>query len=156
MEIISKLNTLNWTDDDIKNMLYQERCNTLNKNWVIVARHFQYGVKVSLKVIVLNGPLDKTRYFAVRVEFQVRGSPHVHSFIWILNALNLSKESKEEGVDSIMSSGLIALYEQTCQTLLTRKSVWNSENFSDSSAFKDKKKISKPEMQVSFGKILLR
>ena len=49
IEIISKLNSLNLTDDDIKYMCYQDRCDTLNKNPVLVARHFQYRVEVFLK-----------------------------------------------------------------------------------------------------------
>ena len=44
-----------------------------------------------LRIIVLDGPLGKTQYYAIRVEFQVRGSPHIHSFIWILNAPKLTK-----------------------------------------------------------------
>ena len=58
----------------------------MNKNPVLVARHFQYRVETFFKVIVLDEPLVKTSYYAIRVEFQVRGSPHIHSFIWILNA----------------------------------------------------------------------
>ena len=96
VEIISKLNRLDFSDDVIKNMTYQERCNTLNKNPVLVARHFQYKIEIFFKVIVLDGPLGKTSYYAIRVEFQVRGSPHIHSFIWILNAPKLSKETKDE------------------------------------------------------------
>ena len=92
--IISKLNSLNLSDNDINNMSYQERCDTLNKNPVSVARHFQYRVEIFFKLIVLNGPLGKTSYYAIRVEFQIRGSPHIHSFIWILNAPKLTKESK--------------------------------------------------------------
>ena len=105
MEIISKFNRLDFSDDVSKNMTYQERCNTLNKNPVLVARHFQYRVEIFFKVIVLHGPLGKTSYYAIRVEFQVRGSPHIHSFIWILNAPKLSKETKDEyiqWVDSII------------------------------------------------------
>ena len=49
IEIIAKLNSLNLTDDDIKYMCYQDRCDTLNKNPVLVARHFQYRVEVFLK-----------------------------------------------------------------------------------------------------------
>ena len=64
----------------------------LNGNPVIVARHFQYRVESFLKVIVLDGPLGKTNCYAIRVEFQVRGSPQVHSFISILNAPHLSSE----------------------------------------------------------------
>ena len=96
VEILSKLNKLDFSDDVIKNMTYQERCNTLNKNPVLVARHFQYKIEIFFKVIVLDGPLGKTSYYAIRVEFQVRGSPHIHSFIWILNAPKLSKETKDE------------------------------------------------------------
>ena len=43
------------------------------------------------KIIVLDGPLRKTQYYAIRLEFHVRGSLHVHSFIWILNAPKLTK-----------------------------------------------------------------
>ena len=89
--------------DVIKNMTYQERCNTLNKNPVLVARHFQYRVEIFFKVIVLHGPLGKTSYYAIRVEFQVRGSPHIHSFIWILNAPKLSKETKDEYIQCVDS-----------------------------------------------------
>ena len=70
----------------------------MNKNPVLVARHFQHRVEAFFKVVVLNGPLGKTRHYAIRVEFQVRGSPHIHLFIWILNAPKLSKEPKEEYV----------------------------------------------------------
>ena len=49
------------------------------------------------KVIVLNGYLCKTHYYAIRVaNFQIRGSPHIHSFIWILNVPKLFKLTKEE------------------------------------------------------------
>ena len=47
-------------------------------------------------MIVLYGPLGKASYYAIRVEFQVRSSPHIHSFIWILNAQKLSRETKDE------------------------------------------------------------
>ena len=49
IQIIAKLNSLNLTGDDIKNMCYQYRCDTLNKIPVLVARHFQYRVEVFLK-----------------------------------------------------------------------------------------------------------
>lgn len=47
-------------------------------------------------MIALNSSLGNTRYFAIQVEFQVSGGLHIHSFIWILKALKLTKESKEE------------------------------------------------------------
>ena len=52
-------------------MTYFERCNYLNSNPVLLARHFQYRVEV-FKEIIVNGPLGKVKYYAIRVEFQVR------------------------------------------------------------------------------------
>ena len=72
-------------------MSYHERCDTLNKNPVLVLRHFQYRVEMFFKIIVLDGSLGKTKYYAIQVEFQVRGSPHMCSFIWILIASKLKK-----------------------------------------------------------------
>ena len=61
----------------------------MNNNPVPVARRFQCKVGVFFKEIIIDGPLGKTKYYAMRIEFQERGSPHVHSFVWILNAANI-------------------------------------------------------------------
>ena len=58
-----------------------------------MARHFQYKVEIFFKEIILDGPLGKTKYYAIRIEFQARGSPDVHSFIWIFNAPNIQNEA---------------------------------------------------------------
>ena len=81
ISIILKLNGIDIADGDIDRLFYHERCDTLNKNRVLVAKHFQYGIEMFFKVIVLDGLLGKTQYYAIQVEFQVRGSSHMHSFI---------------------------------------------------------------------------
>ena len=43
------------------------------------------------KEVILDGPLGKTKYYALRNEFQERGNPHVHFFIWILDARKIEK-----------------------------------------------------------------
>ena len=65
-------------DVNMSHLSYHERCS----------RHFEYKVEVFFKLIVVDGPLAKSKY-AIRVEFQVRSSPHIHSFIWIIGALKL-------------------------------------------------------------------
>ena len=90
-------------------MSYHESHDTSNKNPVLVARHFQYRVEMFFKIIVLDGPLGKTQYYAIRVEFQVRGSPHIHSFIWVLNAPKLERvniDDYRKWVDSVIRSDL--------------------------------------------------
>ena len=91
--IINKLNNLGLSEKELKNLSYQERCNLLNNNRVLVARHFQYKAEVFFKEIILDGSLGKTRYYAIRIEFQGRGSPHAHSFIFIFNASNIQNEA---------------------------------------------------------------
>ena len=87
--IISKLNNLRLKDEELRNLSYQECCNMLNNNPVLVARHFQYKVKVFFKEIILEGPLGKTKYYAIRIELQERVRPHVYLFIWTFNAPNI-------------------------------------------------------------------
>ena len=84
MSIIFKLNGIDIADEDIDRLPYHERCDTLNKNSVLVARHFQLRVEMFFKDIFLDDPHGKTQYYAIRVTFQVRGSPPIHPFI--LNA----------------------------------------------------------------------
>ena len=57
-------------------------------NPVIVAKYFQYRVKISFKVFVIDGPLGKSKYYAIWVKLQIRGSPHINFFIWFINAPN--------------------------------------------------------------------
>ena len=98
--IIHKLNNFTSFDIDLKNLTYKERCKYLNSNPVLVAHHFQFRVQVFFKEIV-DGPLGKTSYYVYRVEFQIRGSPHIHSFIWIQNAPILTPETEEEYIQFV-------------------------------------------------------
>ena len=109
ISIMFKLNRVDISDKYIDEMSYQERRDTLNKTPVLVARYFQYRVEMIFKVIVLDGALGKAQYYAIQAEFQVRGSPHIHSFIWILNAPKLTKvniDDYRKWVDSVIRSDL--------------------------------------------------
>ena len=55
ISVIFKLNRVCISDEEVDEMSYHERCETLNKNPVIVARHFQYRVDMFFKIIVLGG-----------------------------------------------------------------------------------------------------
>ena len=112
--IISKLKGLDLSEEEITEMDYFTRCELLNSNPVLLARHFQYRVEVFFKIIIVDGPLGKVKYHAIRVEFQVRGSPHVHSFLWVIGAPILTKETKEEYicfVDQVIKASLPDLNE---------------------------------------------
>ena len=83
-------------------MDYFERCNYLNFNPVLLALQFQFRVENFFQTIVLNGSLGIVKYFAIIVEFQVRWSPHISSFLWILIMHVLSKDHIQGYVDGII------------------------------------------------------
>ena len=107
--IISRLNGVDL--DENGEIDYFQKCEILNNNPVLVARHFQYRVETFFKEIIINkkSPLGSVENYAIKVEFQLRGSPHVHCFIWVKNAPLLTKETKEDFVkfiDSIVRADL--------------------------------------------------
>ena len=71
------------TDEEVEALSYDERCRLLNPNPVIVAKHFQYRVETFfIEILLANAnPIDKIIYYALRIEFQMRGSPHLHALI---------------------------------------------------------------------------
>ena len=57
ISIIFKLNGIDIADEGIDRLSYHEGCDTLNKNPVLVARHFHHRVGMFFKVIVLDSIL---------------------------------------------------------------------------------------------------
>ena len=80
-ESLKSLNNLGQSEKEFKNLSYQDRCNLPNNNPVLAARPFQCKVEVLFQELILAGPLGKTKYYALRIEFQEKGNPHIHSFI---------------------------------------------------------------------------
>ena len=72
--MFSKLNSLGLTKENGLN--YVERCNILNSNALLLARHFQHRFEIFFKeiLIIRDGPLRKVKYYAIRVEIQFRDS----------------------------------------------------------------------------------
>ena len=97
--IISKLEGSALSENEMQGFSYKDRCKLWNKNLVLVVKHFQFRVKMFFKEIILDGPLGKTKFCVIRVEFQVRVCPHIHSFLWIVNAPILSEKTTESNTE---------------------------------------------------------
>ena len=95
--ILSRVRGENMTDEEIENLSYNEKCSLLNLNPVIVAKHFQHRVETFFKDVLLSNakPIGKIVYYALRIEFQMRGSPHLHSLIWTSDCPELKDGSEE-------------------------------------------------------------
>ena len=48
------------------------------------------------KGIVLDGPLGKVEYHAIRGKFKVRGDPHIHLFLWLMDTPLLSEDNIDQ------------------------------------------------------------
>ena len=86
------------TDDDVKTMSFEEKSKWLRQNPVIAARHFQYRLNTFFQVFLKSTahPLGELVDYAIRIEFQARGSPHAHTILWIKDAPKLNVNTDEE------------------------------------------------------------
>lgn len=75
----------------------------LNTNPVIVAKHFQYRVETFFNEVLLSkaNPIGKIVYYALCIEFQMRGSPHLHALIWTSDCPYLTDGNKQAYIDYI-------------------------------------------------------
>ena len=78
ISIIASLRSEILTQEEIDHVDFFTRRAYLNQNPVLLARHFQYRVEMFFKVIVIDSPLGEIKYHDIRIEFEVRGSTHVH------------------------------------------------------------------------------
>lgn len=96
-QIIGRVNGKNMTDEEVDALSYDERCRLLNLNPVLVAKHFQYRVETFFTEILLTdvNPIGKIVYYALRIRFQMRGSPHLHALIWTSDCPKLTPDTEE-------------------------------------------------------------
>ena len=102
-QIIARTQGKNLTNEQVTALSYNERCSIYNLNPVVVAKHFQYRVETFFTEVLLakSNPIGKIVYYALRIEFQMRGSPHLHALIWTSDCPKLTPETKQEYIDFI-------------------------------------------------------
>ena len=96
-QIIARIEGTNTSDEEVEALSYSERCSMLNLNPVVVAKHFQYRVETFFKEVLMSNanPIGKILYYALRIEFQMRGSPHLHALIWTSDCPKLISENSQ-------------------------------------------------------------
>ena len=57
---------------------------------------FSIELKFSSRKLFLMGHCERPSAMQFELNFKQKGSPHIHSFIWILNAPRLTKETKND------------------------------------------------------------
>lgn len=87
-----------FTDAELDNLNWDERCRLIQTDPVTCARHFDYQVNQFLSNFLLSSaePLGKISDWFYRVEYQQRGSPHIHMLIWVEDAPEFHVKSDAE------------------------------------------------------------
>ncbi len=97
-----------YNDEEVKQMTWQKKSELIQKDPVTCARNFEHMVQLFIHNFIKSSshPIGEVVDFFYRVEFQQRGSPHIHGLFWIKNAPEYGKDTDEDiakFVDSYVS-----------------------------------------------------
>ena len=99
LRILGKLiDHKDYSDEELDNLTWEEKCRLIQSDPETCARHFDYQFNTFLKSFSMSdiGPLGKIKHWFYRVEYQQRGSPHIHMLIWLENAPVFGADKDEE------------------------------------------------------------
>ena len=87
-----------YTDCEIENMTWQQKSDLIQKDPVTCARNFEHMVQLFIKHVLKSDevPIGEIVDFFYRVEFQQRGSPHIHVLFWVKDAPHYEQNANEE------------------------------------------------------------
>ena len=76
------------TDEDVHAMSWEQKSMYLRSNPVVACRMFQHRVQSFITTYLCSkaNPIGKVVHYAIKTEFQARGTPHIHALIWIEDA----------------------------------------------------------------------
>lgn len=99
LRILGKLNDgKEYSDDELENMDWHQKTKLVQKDPVTCSRFFYYRVQQFIKIVLKSDhhPIGKLTDYFYRVEFQQRGSPHIHMLMWIEDAPTYKVSSNED------------------------------------------------------------
>ena len=103
LQTIAKQYGVTYTDEEVASLSYDDKSNWLRRNPVTAARHFQYRLNTFFNDFLKSTakPLGEIVDYAIRIEFQARGSPHAHTVIWVKDAPKFGVDEDSEVTDFI-------------------------------------------------------
>lgn len=69
----------------VESLTWAEKCDVFRRNPVMAARIFNFRWHTFLQKVILSPsqPFGRVVDYFYHVEFQERGSPHVHAMFWV-------------------------------------------------------------------------
>ena len=99
LRILGKLvDHKDYTDIELENLDWNEKCRLIQSDPVTCARHFDFQFNTFLKQFLMSNyaPLGKVKDWFYPVEYQQRGSPHIHMLIWLEGAPVFGVDKNED------------------------------------------------------------
>lgn len=86
------------TDEEVSALTWEEKCILIKSDPVTCARYLEHRFQTFLVNVMKSkmNPIGENVDLFYRVEFQQRGSPHVHILIWIKDAPEYNGTNHEE------------------------------------------------------------
>ncbi|KAK7106301.1 hypothetical protein V1264_017570 [Littorina saxatilis] len=92
--------------EEIEQWTFLEKAELIRDDPVTCVRYFDHRFRALFNTVMrsADGPLGEICDFFYRVEFQHRGSPHIHGLIWVKDApvYDPEKEDSESDVTSFI------------------------------------------------------
>lgn len=84
-------------------MTWQQKSNLIQRDPITCARNFEHMVQLFIHDVLRSDvmPIGQIVDFFYRVEFQQRGSPHIHGLFWVKDAPQYGKNDEKEIVNFI-------------------------------------------------------
>ena len=84
---------VDYSDENVDNLTWVEKCRLIQSDPATCARHFDRQVQLLFRFLK-DGvePLGPLVDYFYRVEFQQRGSPHIHCLLWIKDSPKLDSD----------------------------------------------------------------
>ena len=93
-----------YTEDvSTDSLSWETRSRLVQTDPVTCVRHFDHRVSQFIQTVLKspNSPLGKMEDYFYRVEFQHRGSPHIHMLVWIKNSPKYGDDEEQDVIDYI-------------------------------------------------------
>ncbi|XP_041961680.1 uncharacterized protein LOC121719960 [Alosa sapidissima] len=97
-EMLNSILRIEGKQTSVDDLDWSDKCGLIRRNPVTAARMFDHRWHCFLRDVIMSPaePIGKIKDYFYRVEFQQRGSPHVHCLFWVENAPKIDKESDDE------------------------------------------------------------
>ncbi|RXN36942.1 replicase helicase endonuclease [Labeo rohita] len=102
-EVITAIKAQQGEEVDFSELDWTTKCEILRSNPVTVMRMFEKRVDALMTHLLLSPaqPIGEVEDYFYRVEFQARGSPHIHLLAWVKGAPEFENQSDQEVCDFI-------------------------------------------------------